>query len=287
MATNYLAVRAVCMTSLNRQRANIVFSTLFYEDRVPSVEEVSQKERIFERDGILRWKSSSTTLGYAKIGGTLKDLLLTSSTSTDRKTSLQTPDIDMLALVSLFEKEQYILWFDRTRKRATIVLKCEVSPISQLKAWSHALIVARRVDSSSNADVDTQRTMLDILESTLEQHSENFDEQISRLKEAGWDLETASLETSPGMRVEISKVKWDFCCWGHPCTVLTEQSEVGHDIKGRRWEYMEIYQNMTSKIPNLHASLFSSCTSTTISSQRVLSKMDHKNHSDSQVYIRA
>lgn len=197
------------MISLNRQRTNIVFSTLFDEDRVPPVEEVSRKERIFERDGILRWNASAstTTLGYAQIGGTLKDLLLTSpSTSTNYKTSIQSPDIDISALVSLFKKEEYILWFDRKTKRASIVLKCGVRPTSQLKAWSHALMVARRVASQSGAADEDEKpsTMLDILESTLRQHSEMFDGYISRLKEAGWDVETASLETKPGMRVEIS-----------------------------------------------------------------------------------
>lgn len=67
-------------------------------------------------------------------------------------------------------------------------------------------MVARRVASQSGAADEDEKpsTMLDILESTLRQHSEMFDGYISRLKEAGWDVETASLETKPGMRVEIS-----------------------------------------------------------------------------------
>ncbi|KAK2763912.1 hypothetical protein FQN54_009531 [Arachnomyces sp. PD_36] len=207
IATNYLAVRAVCMTSLNRQRANIVFSTLYDEDRIPSVEEVSQKERIFERDGVLRWKASSTSLGYARIGAPLKELLLTASTSTDHGTSIRSPGIDIPALLALFEKEEYILWFDGARRRATIVLKRDVSPTSQLKAWSHALLVARKAETqSTTTGGDKSPTTLDIFESTLKGHSQKFDGHISRLREAGWDVETASLETTPGKRVDISRM---------------------------------------------------------------------------------
>src|ERR1700753_1137715 len=72
LGTNYLAVRAVCMQTLNRQRANLVFSSLLEQiasDKTtnrgaktlprlvyPTPEEVRLQERVFERDGVLRWK---------------------------------------------------------------------------------------------------------------------------------------------------------------------------------------------------------------------------------------
>src|ERR1700709_2496622 len=65
LGTNYLAVRAVSMRTLNRQRANLVFSALLEDHYTvgkehvkpfPTPEQISIQERVFERDGVLRWK---------------------------------------------------------------------------------------------------------------------------------------------------------------------------------------------------------------------------------------
>jgi len=99
--TNYRAVRAVSMRTLNRQRANIVFSSYLqslrdggpYEERrkfwhkteqrverddmkynLPSPKEVSIKERIFELDGVMRWQGS-VIMGHCALGVPLKDVL--------------------------------------------------------------------------------------------------------------------------------------------------------------------------------------------------------------------
>ncbi|GAQ03453.1 RUS1 family protein homolog [Aspergillus lentulus] len=121
LGMNYAAVRAVQMTSLNRQRANIVFSTLLDSDPAldlhslslskevdhppaPSAQQsslstskspltpadVSKQERIFEPDGILKWTSASTQchkLGYCQIGISLDRFLRLSSTSTSSSSS--------------------------------------------------------------------------------------------------------------------------------------------------------------------------------------------------------
>ncbi|KAF4168736.1 hypothetical protein CNMCM6936_001156 [Aspergillus lentulus] len=124
LGMNYAAVRAVQMTSLNRQRANIVFSTLLDSDPAldlhslslskevdhppaPSAQQsslstskspltpadVSKQERIFEPDGILKWTSASTQchkLGYCQIGISLDRFLRLSSTSTSSSSSSST-----------------------------------------------------------------------------------------------------------------------------------------------------------------------------------------------------
>ncbi|PYH29705.1 RUS1 family protein [Aspergillus neoniger CBS 115656] len=138
LSLNYAAVRSVQMTSLNRQRANIVFSTLLNTD--PDVTQllraeptkqqqpqshhppswktltpanVSKQEKIFETDGILRWSSSTTTppqtLGYCRIGISLQQFLSSSALSTTSSKSLRTP-IPMPQLTTLFSKEDYILY---------------------------------------------------------------------------------------------------------------------------------------------------------------------------------
>ncbi|KAF7116378.1 hypothetical protein CNMCM5793_004622 [Aspergillus hiratsukae] len=125
LGMNYAAVRAVQMTSLNRQRANIVFSTMLEADpaldlhslglsretdhatplsRQPSLSTsrppptpaaVSKQEKIFESDGILKWTSTSTSaptkclvLGSCQIGISLDRFLRLSSTSTSTSTRM-------------------------------------------------------------------------------------------------------------------------------------------------------------------------------------------------------
>ncbi|EAW15905.1 RUS1 family protein [Aspergillus fischeri NRRL 181] len=124
LGMNYAAVRSVQMTSLNRQRANIVLSTLLESDlaldprslslsrvvdhptpsptpqsplttsRPPlTPADVSKQERIFEPDGILKWTSASREchkLGYCQIGVSLDRFLRLSSTSTSASSSTST-----------------------------------------------------------------------------------------------------------------------------------------------------------------------------------------------------
>ncbi|PGH27529.1 hypothetical protein AJ80_00770 [Polytolypa hystricis UAMH7299] len=231
LATNYAAVRAVKMTTLNRQRANIVFSTLFNEGRALTPDQVSRRERIFERDGILRWKASSTTYGSCQIGAAMRDLFLSIGDSTSSGNYIRDIHVDIRTLIKIFEQENYILWYNKESRRATIVLKAHATPATQLKAWSHALIVSRLVSLESLLKQDgqlvrektqliTQReknanpeegeggaptTMLAILQRTLSSHSGNFSDWTVRLGSVGWDLNTPVLETRPGTRLEVER----------------------------------------------------------------------------------
>ncbi|KKK15012.1 hypothetical protein AOCH_005269 [Aspergillus ochraceoroseus] len=122
---NYAAVRSVQMTSLNRQRANIVFSTLFADTlidfenetesqlrqdqdqdqdqdqlplhqtpQIPTPAQVAKQERIFEPSGALKWSPSLTTgtntphlLGKCQIGVSLGQFLSPSSSSSPSTTA--------------------------------------------------------------------------------------------------------------------------------------------------------------------------------------------------------
>ncbi|EFW20052.1 hypothetical protein CPSG_03227 [Coccidioides posadasii str. Silveira] len=208
ITTNYLAVRAVSMTSLNRQRANIVFSTLFDENRVLTPKQASKQERVFERDGVLRWKASSDTLGFCQIGVPFKDVIdhISSSSPAERT------EATVVAILRVFEQEEYILWFDPARKRGVIGLKTNASPTSQLKAWSHALLAANsfKIKESNTREplvreqVGTDSVlMLGILQGTLAEHSKDFDARIESLRDAGWDIDTPSLQTKPGRKFDV------------------------------------------------------------------------------------
>ncbi|KAB8230700.1 RUS1 family protein [Aspergillus alliaceus] len=178
LSLNYAAVRSVQMTSLNRQRANIVFSTLLDSDpdldiddvnltlqahtkpkqtnvtqsksqwHIPTPGQVSKQEKIFEADGVLRWISSAAStqykLGFCRIGVSLEQFLAPSSSPHTESGSLSTP-IPMSWLFALFESEDYLLFLHHDCKlwNAKILLKTSSTTRSQLKAWMHALLAAR------------------------------------------------------------------------------------------------------------------------------------------------
>lgn len=147
--TNYRAVRAVSIRTLNRQRANLIFSSYFrcLKDEgpypglskqwhrlrrskekcgLPSPKEVSLKEQIFELDGVMRWHGKSV-MGHCILGVPLNDILdslplstrhpLTGSYSSIRSggknniaTKEHNSDISVEVLLEVFEEEDYILW---------------------------------------------------------------------------------------------------------------------------------------------------------------------------------
>ena len=208
LGTNYAAVRAVRMRTLNRQRSNILLSAILNENQVLSPAEVSKRERIFEWDGALRWQSehSSRILGSCRIGVSLHELHnLFSSSVSDEKA-------DLTRLLDIFEDEGYLLWLDRDSKRAAIVLKSQATPACQLKAWWHALLLSKEsasrqakycADKAAEKEPCSTVSMRSLLKETLEVISDVFNRTKDHLQPAGWDVDTSSLETSLGRRVEI------------------------------------------------------------------------------------
>ncbi|KAF1990957.1 DUF647-domain-containing protein [Aulographum hederae CBS 113979] len=203
---NHAAVRAVSMRSLNRQRANIVFSSLLEDDKVLTPIEVSRRERIFERDGALRWMAGPV-FGFCKIGVKFQALLLHLATESQRTGSMRVAKTELAALVELFRNENYMLWYDDSTAEAVIVLKEGITTESQLKAWCHALSLARRVSHQpgTTANVaNTQQALIAHVAATLKDTTTDFDAYARRLRAAGWDLEVAALETHSGYRLARS-----------------------------------------------------------------------------------
>ncbi|KAE8138023.1 DUF647 domain protein [Aspergillus pseudotamarii] len=238
LSLNYAAVRSVQMTSLNRQRANIVFSTLLDSDKdldiasfnqahpilkhtkatqsqnqwqLPTPAQVSKQEKIFETDGILKWISAPSTphkLGFCRIGVSLEQFLAPASTRTGSgslKTS--TPVAD---LASLFRSEDYLLFLHHNRQTwdARILLKTSSTTQTQHKAWMHALLTARVLCSSAKEkraqEGSTEmKYITDMISKTLAflNDDSRADQYISALTQAGWDLTVAALETRSGRRV--------------------------------------------------------------------------------------
>ncbi|KAF2491100.1 DUF647-domain-containing protein [Lophium mytilinum] len=192
LGMNHRAVRAVSMRTLNRQRANIVLGELMSSGRVLKPKQVSEKEKVFERDGALRWVDGRV-LGYGRIGVDLQTLLHRLGLS-HAKTGAVQLDSTLSELAELYRDEAYMLWFDVARSEALIVLKQGSTPIDQLKAWTQALMVAR----SKQADSLTGLRM------GLLEVSKTWKQTAEKLGAAGWDMDVAALETRPGRRVRLA-----------------------------------------------------------------------------------
>ena len=154
LGMNYAAVRAVQMTSLNRQRANIVFSTLLESDlphaasdtattttptptpaqanhpphwHICTPAQAAKQERIFtSRGNILKWTTAQTvsTVGTCQIGLSLHQFItshpdhtysVTAATTTAKgSTTALKTPLPLPALTELFTHEPYLLFLSRS-----------------------------------------------------------------------------------------------------------------------------------------------------------------------------
>ncbi|KAL8688761.1 MAG: hypothetical protein Q9218_005407 [Villophora microphyllina] len=201
---NRAAVRAVSMHTLNRQRANIVFSTFLEQKTVLDPKEVSLQERIFELDGVLRWRSSSP-LATAKIGLPLQDLLALLAPVHRKTGAIRDTEAKVMRLVRLYSQEEFLLWYDAPQRVGHITLKEGAAAESQLKAWALMLWIAHRhsMGGGSVATSASFERMLDLHRSSLQDLSSRWADCIQRLRTAGWDVDIASLETRSGSRIRL------------------------------------------------------------------------------------
>jgi len=217
LGMNYRAVRAVSMRSLNRQRANIVFAHLLSHDKVLTPSQVSQKERIFERDGAMR-TITGDIMGWCHIGmsfGQLVESIESNSASSGGTASIKVDRDCLNRLLDIFkpDKARYIIWVDIEASRCWIVLRQGLSVCEQIKAW-YAAYVAMRMLLTENGQHVTRSTRsigiergqtaertLGVLERAQSDVEMHFDLIEQRLRQAGWDMETAALETHSGTRI--------------------------------------------------------------------------------------
>lgn len=191
LATNYKAVRCVALDTLNRQRTSLVFSTFRDTGRVPTPKEASIEERVLERSGVLRWGSNK--VGRADAGVRFATILKASSRPGK-----------VTELANIFQKEQYILYPDggdisKGMMAIQIFLKDDASSKDQVKAWNHALCLAK--ESRRSTGISNTDWPYDLLRTTLRQMDDCFEDFMAGLVEAGWDVDTASIETRTGYRL--------------------------------------------------------------------------------------
>lgn len=198
---NHAAVRAVSLHSLNKQRANIVFSVFWDENRILIPEEVSQQEHIFEWDGVLRWRGSAP-FAKACIGVPLQSLLESFSPAHAVTSSTREASPELEKLFQILDQEMYLLWYDSTYKVALLVMKEDSTPMALLKAWANALLLAYRLNRR-HATSASATDVLDELSSTLTDLNVRWPTFVDQISSAGWDVGMVNLETASSTRLRL------------------------------------------------------------------------------------
>jgi len=187
-------------------------------DRVLTPVQVSREEHIFEAEGALRTAPNGPVVGVCKIGVSLKALLETLSERHARSGAMQLENVDLSTLTHVFRHQSYILWCSTAPIQIVIALKQGSTAESQLQAWYHALLLAKKLsepnlgkvpDDDKRLSVDSsvagkRKLLLAHVEATLDHTSRSFGAYAKRLRAAGWDLDVAALETYSGSRIIVA-----------------------------------------------------------------------------------
>lgn len=211
--TNYQAVSHVVMTTLNRQRANIVFSDIIscldsirqtahtdVESEVSvsrlllTPRKASFKERILEGDGLLRWYDNASSkvsrsdkiIGFGKFASFLSVVKHLPSGSTINE------------ILEITGRHGYIISFytlSHTGRATVQICLANGAPKSaDARAWVHGLLIAKEVfDGKSALDG------LEVIRSTEKIVSELFDQLNieASLALVGWDLDRYAIQSCP------------------------------------------------------------------------------------------
>lgn len=202
--TNYCAVRAVCLPSLNCQRANLVFSHYFshhltLEEGEKSTSnrekhqflaprEVFIHERIFENPSVLR--HDGIILGYCRIGVLMSELLAAFQKSSSHRTSVS-------ALVDTYKDVPYVLHLTSATRTVLVALK-EHSQSVYLQAWYHAFTIVEAFSRGVNVDAGFLQDRAESVERVWEGIRDG-------LGKAGWDVDDVAILTVGRGRVRIGR----------------------------------------------------------------------------------
>ena len=206
LVMNWMAVRSVCMPTLNRQRANIVFAQTLATGIILKPADVAERERVFEEDGVLR-SAEGVPLGHCRIGSGLSDLLsLLKGTQHSRTNSVLGVDGQLESLLRIFEKENYLVYCDISSSQYVVVLKSLAGIEDQLKGWNHAFLIAATLGKGmcrpgTTEPVWATENIGALIEQTSRQLNKTFSETLTGLRQAGWDTSVGALETRPGKRI--------------------------------------------------------------------------------------
>ncbi|EMC97228.1 hypothetical protein BAUCODRAFT_147370 [Baudoinia panamericana UAMH 10762] len=207
LETNRRAVRAVVMRTLNRQRATLVFHHL-QRGHVPTPEEVSKQERIFERGGVLR-SADGQTLGFCAVGMPLRDPLW-SLAFWDKpgRNAMQTSAKWLKKLVSTMAESPYVLMpLEQSSKhmQLSITLRKDATSGAAIEAWWQALAFAEgwRATKLGHVTFTIEPQIWSVLDASAKSARALLERHRRPLVEAGWNLDNNALETGQSRRVRI------------------------------------------------------------------------------------
>lgn len=190
---NYLGVRSVEMTNLNRQRATILFQEYLQSGKVLSPAEVSQREYI------VLWSPSvlnrcgqrvakielATSFGHAMSSSTGRAKILDG----DKYSITVSPTVPSKTTVI-----RLLLWEDAQPKHAVM-------------AWFEAVEIAWVMDQEAGFTSDLHRVFSSNKE-VVDGYVKHFgtNELWESIITKGWDLSTQSLETSAPVRLRAQRM---------------------------------------------------------------------------------
>lgn len=221
LLANYVAVRAIVMRSLNRQRTNLLWSAyrehtgesgvcmlvvpilkVHLSDKGPSKrvlsrEEVAKREFLFGRGNALLKSGSGTAniSGYAKIGSSFGDIIPA------HVGSLTEGSLWTTRLLELFEKENFVVWIDTQPSFGSaffsslpqfhILLKEGHTPADHVKAWAFACDLAML--SNLNTYCQSGTTLIEKMQGVKEEFDVAYETFVKDIKHVGWDVDTSAL----------------------------------------------------------------------------------------------
>lgn len=199
---NWCAVRSVRLRTLDGGRAGMVVERSL-EGTDVGVEAVGKEEALFARRHFVR--ARGVVIGSWCVCG-VKELLEGVGWQAQAGGRAYSGDVSLLrSLVEVFENQDYLLWWDRSRCRCLIALKaadggdavCE----TQLKALCHAWLIAIfEVDGEVRSKAPTD---LDIIRRTLTRNDLDWPGHLATIRQGGWDLNVSALDAESGSRIQV------------------------------------------------------------------------------------
>ncbi|KAK3626557.1 hypothetical protein LTR56_019727 [Elasticomyces elasticus] len=199
LETNRRAVRAVRMRTVNRQRAGLIYWALV-RGHVPSPQEVAERERILEWDGVLRDEKGGE-IGHCVVGTSIRK---TSRLVNAGNRSMQV-DARWLADMAAIRERRYSLrlqWGHSDRIYASVVIGDEAKVEDILISWWQALAVAGQYAVREGKKA-TEESTIALLDRTAEETRQLMERYWEELVGKGWDLESNALETGMSSRVRV------------------------------------------------------------------------------------
>ena len=236
---NWKAVKSVRLTSLNAERADILFSALL-KSHVKGLDEVGEEESILSMGKILPRRFNALQIGVS-VADFVSHLPGEGSNDSQKYTNF-------VQLLQMFQDEDYVLWYDVETKYGSALLREKASAETQAKALCHLLRMStqlrafsqnsggieqresevkdqmllegfpEKVIKSTNTSSNTKANApgrsvsassarhrsFQLISETLEQNRQEWKRVADEAKGAGWDLSLTNLGGGRCNRIRIS-----------------------------------------------------------------------------------